>query len=48
MASKKAKRKYYKVVRQFTYKGKLREVGTRISLSLEQKESLINKNLIKS
>lgn len=43
----KEKKKYYKVVRPFTLKGKFHEIGSRIYLSLRVKEILINKNLIK-
>lgn len=43
----KKKKKYYKVIKPFTYRGKFHEIGSKIYLSLEQKEVLINKNLIK-
>jgi len=43
----KKKKKYYKVARPFTLKGKSYEVDSKIYLTLIQKEILINKNLIK-
>jgi len=45
--AKKSKKKYYKVVKPFTYKGKFHEVGTKIYLDEKNKEVLININLIK-
>jgi hypothetical protein len=43
----KEKKNFYMVAEDLTYKGKFYKSGSKISLTMEQKKSLIAKNLIK-
>lgn len=40
-------KKYYRVEKDFTYRGKFREKGSRIYLKEKESEVLINQNLVK-
>jgi hypothetical protein len=43
----KSRKKRYRIIEQFTYKGELREPGKGIYLSNKESEILINKNLVR-